>query len=170
MKDAKGLSEYKCTCHCGGSMFWAHLHAEGCPLSVHGEKAPESIEQSLRRERDALAERLKQCEEEIVKSRQITEHASHDVIVALTQQRDQLTADLQAARAEVELHHAANMQTMGWWEQSKQSNERLKSALVAIDQAWETKSHEEEGIDTFHFWYSANYEQIQAARQGDGCR
>ncbi len=54
------MSEMKltCTCYCGGSMFYRHLHAPSCALSVHGEEAPLSAEQreiaQLKAERDQL--------------------------------------------------------------------------------------------------------------------
>ena len=44
------MSEQQCTCHCGGSMFYRHLHAESCALSRDGEEAPVSVEQALRAE------------------------------------------------------------------------------------------------------------------------
>ncbi len=34
------MSEPICTCHCGGSMFYHHLHADSCVLSREGEEAP----------------------------------------------------------------------------------------------------------------------------------
>ena len=42
------MSEQICTCHCGGSMFYRHLHAATCALSREGEEAPASAEQVLR--------------------------------------------------------------------------------------------------------------------------
>jgi len=42
---SKPVKQYDCTCHCGGSMFYRHLHAPECALSVHGEEAPQSKEQ-----------------------------------------------------------------------------------------------------------------------------
>ena len=32
--------QHFCSCHCGGPMFWRHLHAESCPLSTHGDEYP----------------------------------------------------------------------------------------------------------------------------------
>ena len=49
------MSEAICTCHCGGSMFYRHLHAESCVLSREGEEAPKSELETLRDERDRLA-------------------------------------------------------------------------------------------------------------------
>lgn len=65
MTNAKGLSEYKCTCHCGGAMFYAHLHADDCSLSMHGEKAPSTQEARLRAENAALAARLEVSNENV---------------------------------------------------------------------------------------------------------
>ena len=48
------MSEKICTCHCGGSMFYRHLHAETCVLSREGEEAPASAEQVLRAENQRL--------------------------------------------------------------------------------------------------------------------
>ena len=48
------MSEAICTCHCGGAMFYRHLHAESCVLSREGEEAPKSELQTLRDERDRL--------------------------------------------------------------------------------------------------------------------
>ena len=48
------MSEAICTCHCGGPMFYRHLHAESCVLSREGEEAPKSERQTLRDERDRL--------------------------------------------------------------------------------------------------------------------
>ena len=47
----------KCTCHCGGAMFYRHMHAESCALSREGEEAPKSELQALREERDRLRTR-----------------------------------------------------------------------------------------------------------------
>ncbi len=44
------MSEPTCTCHCGGAMFYRHLHAESCELSRIGEEAPKSELQQLRDE------------------------------------------------------------------------------------------------------------------------
>ena len=51
------MSEAICTCHCGGAMFYRHLHAESCVLSREGEEAPKSELQALRDERDRLRTR-----------------------------------------------------------------------------------------------------------------
>jgi len=44
------MREVICTCHCGGSMFYRHMHAESCELSRVGEEAPKSELQALRDE------------------------------------------------------------------------------------------------------------------------
>ena len=44
------MSEPICTCHCGGSMFYRHMHAESCELSRVGEEAPKSELEQLRDE------------------------------------------------------------------------------------------------------------------------
>ena len=45
---------------------------------------------------------------------------------------ERLEADLASAREQAELHHAAKMQTMGWWEKAKQSNERLTAVVGEV--------------------------------------
>jgi len=55
------VSEAICTCHCGGAMFYRHLHAESCALSREGEEAPKSELQALRDERDRLRANLVNC-------------------------------------------------------------------------------------------------------------
>ena len=55
------MSEAICTCHCGGAMFYRHLHAESCILSREGEEAPKSELQTLRDERDRLRRALAQA-------------------------------------------------------------------------------------------------------------
>ena len=57
------MSEQQCTCHCGGSMFYRHLHAESCALSRDGEEAPVSVEQALRTENVRLKEALEIAQE-----------------------------------------------------------------------------------------------------------
>ena len=56
------MSELVCTCHCGGSMFYRHLHSDSCELSRVGEEAPMSPKkelQALRDENARLREALK---------------------------------------------------------------------------------------------------------------
>ena len=36
------MSELICTCHCGGTMFYRHLHASDCPCATAGDEAPDS--------------------------------------------------------------------------------------------------------------------------------
>ena len=50
------MSKAICTCHCGGSMFYRHLHAESCELSRVGEEAPKSELIALRAENARLRE------------------------------------------------------------------------------------------------------------------
>lgn len=52
------MSEPICTCHCGGSMFYRHLHSDSCELSRVGEEAPMSPKKELQALRDENA-RLK---------------------------------------------------------------------------------------------------------------
>lgn len=96
MNDAKGLSEYKCTCHCGGEMFYAYLHAADCPLSVHGEKAPLTQEETLRAENAALVERLKEQWDK-----------TNTEYVRVSKACSRLTADLAQARAALERYRVA---------------------------------------------------------------
>ncbi len=53
------MSEPICTCHCGGSMFYRHLHSDSCELSRVGEEAPMSPKKELQALRDEVA-RLKE--------------------------------------------------------------------------------------------------------------
>lgn len=46
--------EPECTCHCGGSMFYRHLHAESCPCFTHGTPAPPTELDTLRHRCEAL--------------------------------------------------------------------------------------------------------------------
>lgn len=48
----------RCTCHCGGDMFYRHLHAASCPVSVDGEEAPISENAALRAEIERLRREL----------------------------------------------------------------------------------------------------------------
>lgn len=59
------MSEAICTCHCGGAMFYRHLHAESCILSREGEEAPKSELQTLRDERDRLRKALEDIRDRI---------------------------------------------------------------------------------------------------------
>jgi predicted alpha-1,6-mannanase (GH76 family) len=47
-------------------------------------------------------------------------------------------------------------------------NLKAREALKAILQAWKTKPHENtpETFDTFHFWFSAHIEKIEAIAGG----
>ena len=47
------MERYNCTCHCGGSMFYKHLHDPSCDLFMHGEEAPQSKEAQLQAALDA---------------------------------------------------------------------------------------------------------------------
>lgn len=55
------MSEPICTCHCGGSMFYRHLHADSCELSRVGEEAPKSELDQLRDEIERLRGALEQA-------------------------------------------------------------------------------------------------------------
>ena len=53
------MERYNCTCHCGGSMFYKHLHDPSCDLFMHGEEAPQSKEAQLQAALDAEREKVK---------------------------------------------------------------------------------------------------------------
>ena len=57
------MERYNCTCHCGGSMFYKHLHDPSCDLFMHGEEAPQSEEAQLQAALDAEREKVKELEE-----------------------------------------------------------------------------------------------------------
>ena len=59
------MSEPICTCHCGGSMFYRHLHSDSCELSRVGEEAPMSPKKELQALRDEVA-RLRRALEIVV--------------------------------------------------------------------------------------------------------
>jgi len=52
------MSKAICTCHCGGSMFYKHLHDPSCDLFMHGEEAPQSKEAQLQAALDAEREKV----------------------------------------------------------------------------------------------------------------
>ena len=52
------MSKAICTCHCGGSMFYKHLHDPSCDLFTHGEEAPQSKEAQLQAALDAEREKV----------------------------------------------------------------------------------------------------------------
>ena len=56
------MERYNCTCHCGGSMFYKHLHDPSCDLFMHGEEAPQSKEAQLQAALDAEREKVKELE------------------------------------------------------------------------------------------------------------
>ena len=56
------MERYNCTCHCGGSMFYKHLHDPSCDLFTHGEEAPQSKEAQLQAALDAERARVKELE------------------------------------------------------------------------------------------------------------
>ena len=57
------MERYNCTCHCGGSMFYKHLHDPSCDLFMHGEEAPQSEEAQLQAALDAEREKVKELKE-----------------------------------------------------------------------------------------------------------
>lgn len=82
------MSEPICTCHCGGSMFYRHLHADSCVLSREGEEAPQTDEQATIA---TLTQQLAHANEQLRLYR-----ASADDACGLRQQVAQLTAELDA--------------------------------------------------------------------------
>ena len=58
------MERYNCTCHCGGSMFYKHLHDPSCDLFTHGEEAPQSKEAQLQAALDAEREKVRELEQE----------------------------------------------------------------------------------------------------------
>ena len=63
------MSEPICTCHCGGSMFYRHMHAESCELSRVGEEAPKSELEQLREDVARLKKENEQLMEDMMKIR-----------------------------------------------------------------------------------------------------
>ena len=82
------MSELVCTCHCGGSMFYRHLHADSCVLSREGEEAPQTDEQATIA---TLTQQLAHANEQLRRYR-----ASADDACSLRQQVAQLTAERDA--------------------------------------------------------------------------
>ena len=79
------MSEPICTWHCGGSMFYRHLHADSCVLSREGEEAPQTDEQATIA---TLTQQLAHANEQLRLYR-----ASADDACGLRQQVAQLTAE-----------------------------------------------------------------------------
>jgi len=52
------MAEYQCTCHCGGDMFYRHMHAESCPLSIYGDEVPGTEVDTLKRQVADLTAKL----------------------------------------------------------------------------------------------------------------
>lgn len=76
---------YNCTCHCGGSMFYKHLHDPSCDLFVHGEEAPQSKEAHLQAALDA---------------ERAAKEAYQSTVVDLRKELATLQAQLEAVRRE----------------------------------------------------------------------
>ena len=62
------MERYNCTCHCGGSMFYKHLHDPSCDLFTHGEEAPQSKEAQLQAALDAERERARVATQLIIET------------------------------------------------------------------------------------------------------
>jgi len=75
------MERYNCTCHCGGSMFYKHLHDPSCDLFMHGEEAPQSEEAQLQAALDAEREKVK----ELVANQAEYEKCTDEQITALNQ-------------------------------------------------------------------------------------
>lgn len=56
------MAEYQCTCHCGGDMFYRHMHAESCPLSIYGDEVPGTEVDTLKRQVADLTRRLEEAQ------------------------------------------------------------------------------------------------------------
>ena len=100
---------YNCTCHCGGSMFYKHLHDPSCDLFVHGEEAPQSkeahlqaaldAERDLRKELATLQAQLEAVrrERDEAKLYLTQERANRDSLAACVDRDVQKIKDLQAS-------------------------------------------------------------------------
>lgn len=55
----------KCTCHCGGEMFYRHMHAETCSLSKTGEEAPKP-----KSSHDALIQEAREIAKDVIEMRE----------------------------------------------------------------------------------------------------
>lgn len=100
------MVNYQCTCHCGGDMFYRHMHAESCLLSIHGDPAPETEVDRLERQVADLTAQVEAQNAEIRDMRKSIDTAAQG-IVRLTTERDDLTAQLKAKDAALEFAKAA---------------------------------------------------------------
>lgn len=56
------MSELICTCHCGGTMFYRHLHASDCRCATDGDEAPESHPDNIAALRATSAQQAQELE------------------------------------------------------------------------------------------------------------
>lgn len=85
------MSELICTCHCGGTMFYRHLHASGCACATQGDEAPESHPDTIATLRATIAQQaqeLGRCKSE-----------KNDAVIELYRKLDAKDAELAASQA-----------------------------------------------------------------------
>lgn len=89
------VPRYECTCHCHGDMFYRHLHDPSCPLAIHGTEAPKSELTIMREERDTLAAKLADVEQERDELKRLT--LTPNEYLSTIQELQQRLATLRAA-------------------------------------------------------------------------
>ena len=94
------MERYNCTCHCGGSMFYKHLHDPSCDLFMHGEEAPQSKEAQLQAALDA--ERAEnECKDTLIETLQAQLADRDAMILQMGEQAARLAKDGIAAKAQL---------------------------------------------------------------------
>lgn len=86
----------RCTCHCGSDLFYRHLHAASCPVSVAGEKAPITENAALRAEVERLTQELAASQARVQELEEESRQWETESLVALLKQRDRLRTALTA--------------------------------------------------------------------------
>ena len=135
------MERYNCTCHCGGSMFYKHLHDPSCDLFMHGEEAPQSEEAQLQAALDAEREKVKELEgqiADIAKGLDPVEVMTKGMgmVVEVQNERDNLQAQLRQVEHDAETYR--KMHTVCTMNLALANNElttlrQLVAALPVVD-------------------------------------
>ena len=121
------MERYNCTCHCGGSMFYKHLHDPSCDLFMHGEEAPQSKEAQLQAALDAERARVKELEADSDTWKQ----AAYDQADAHKATQSQLQA--LKVKAEQDAQLATLQAQLRQVEGDRQTLRQLVAALPVVD-------------------------------------
>lgn len=97
------MSELICTCYCGGTMFYRHLHAPDCLCATQGDEAPESHPDNIAALRTTLAQQAQEIERLKRDNRLLNEHITCcraenaeklSQLAAMTAERDEACGEL----------------------------------------------------------------------------